>query len=65
MTSTTALTTTTRRFDLPKLLAVDAVLLALAAIVVAGIGAGVAAVVLAVLAVDLGIAAAIVHRRRR
>jgi hypothetical protein len=58
-------TATVTRIDLPKLLAVDAALLLVAAAVAAGLGAGVVAIVLAVLGVDLGIAAEIVQRRRR
>ncbi len=61
---TTATLTPTRRLDLPRLLAVDAVLLLVAAVVALAVGAGWVALVLGVLAADLGIAAVVVQRRR-
>ena len=61
---TTATVLPTRRVDLPKLLAVDAAVLLVAAVVALALGAAVVAVVAAVLAVDLGIAAAYVRHRR-
>lgn len=64
-TATTASVTAPRKLDLVKLLAVDAVLLLVAAVVALALGAEIVAVVLAFLGVDAGIAAEIVHRRRR
>jgi hypothetical protein len=62
MTTTTI--TAPRKLDVVKLLAVDAALLLVAAVVAAVLGAGVAAIVLAVLGVDLAVAAEVVARRR-
>jgi len=64
MTSAT-LTANSRKLDLPRILAIDAVLLLVAAVVAVALGAGVVAAVLAFLGVDVGIAAAVIQRRRR